>query len=244
MVDIHSHVINNIDDGSKSIEDSIEMLKNLSEAGITDIIFTPHYIVDTDYQQTFAKRNKAYNNLVNKIKEEKIKINTYLANEIFIDVDIKKYIKKDKLTINGGDYILLEFPMTGRYNNSYGIIAGLIDEGYKVILAHPERYHTVQKDIHVLDELKELGVMFQSNIGSLYGAYGSKPKKAFKKLIKNKYIDFLATDIHRPSYKYSNIVKLEKKLKRYCDSEYFEKITYKNAKYKLLRKKRKTKKNK
>ena len=118
MIDIHSHVINNLDDGSRSIEESINILKNLSNKGVTDIIFTPHYIVNSNYQVSYTKKNKAYNNLLKEIKKEKININTYLGNEIYIDLNIINYIKIDRLSLNNSKYILLEFPMNGEYNNS------------------------------------------------------------------------------------------------------------------------------
>ena len=120
--------------------------------------------------------------------------------------------------------------MNGIYNNSYGIISGLIERGYKVILAHPERYITVKEDIKVLDEYKEMGVLFQSNIGSYFGDYGKNAKKTFKKLLKMKYISFIGTDSHSQNYNFKNIEKFKKKLSKVVDKNYLNDILEGNAK--------------
>lgn len=230
MVDIHSHILNNIDDGSKSITESINMLKGLYENGVTDVILTPHYVMDSFYQNSIETKEKLFNKLKEEIKKNNIPINIYLGNEIYIDKDIKDKINKEALSLNNSNYILLEFPMNGIYNNSYGIISGLIERGYKVILAHPERYLTVKEDIKVLDEYKEMGVLFQSNIGSYFGDYGKTAKKTFKKLLKMKYISFIGTDSHSQNYNFKNIEKFRKKLSKVVDKNYLNDILEGNAK--------------
>lgn len=230
MVDIHSHILNNIDDGSKSITESINMLKGLYENGVTDVILTPHYVMDSFYQNSIETKEKLFNKLKEEIKKNNIPINIYLGNEIYIDKDIKDKINKEALPLNNSNYILLEFPMNGIYNNSYGIISGLMERGYKVILAHPERYLTVKEDIKVLDEYKEMGVLFQSNIGSYFGDYGKTAKKTFKKLLKMKYISFIGTDSHSQNYNFKNIEKFRKKLSKVVDKNYLNDILEGNAK--------------
>ena len=230
MVDIHSHILNNIDDGSKSTTESINMLKGLYENGVTDVILTPHYVMDSFYQNSIETKEKLFNKLKEEIKTNNIPINIYLGNEIYIDKDIKDKINKEALPLNNSNYILLEFPMNGIYNNSYGIISGLIERGYKVILAHPERYLTVKEDIKVLDEYKEMGVLFQSNIGSYFGDYGKTAKKTFKKLLKMKYISFIGTDSHSQNYNFKNIEKFRKKLSKVVDKNYLNDILEGNAK--------------
>lgn len=230
MVDIHSHILNNIDDGSKSTAESINMLKGLYENGVTDVILTPHYVMDSFYQNSIETKEKLFNKLKEEIKKNNIPINIYLGNEIYIDKDIKDKINKEALPLNNSNYILLEFPMNGIYNNSYGIISGLIERGYKVILAHPERYLTVKEDIKVLDEYKEMGVLFQSNIGSYFGDYGKTAKKTFKKLLKMKYISFIGTDSHSQNYNFKNIEKFRKKLSKVVDKNYLNDILEENAK--------------
>lgn len=228
MIDIHSHILNNIDDGCKSIEESLKILKNMSNNGVTDIILTPHYIVDSIYQNTIEKKELLYAKLQEEIRKRNININLYLGNEIYIDKNIIKYIGKEALTLNKTNYILLELPISGIYENSYDIILELINNGYKVILAHPERYLTVQKDIKILNSYRDIGVLFQCNIGSLYGMYGRKAKKTFKKLLNKGYINYFASDIHNNNYNYSYIANIMKKHKKYFEKSNLNDIIKKN----------------
>lgn len=234
MFDIHSHIINNIDDGSKSLEESIKILKNLKEKGVNNIILTPHYMLDSNLETSLEKRNKYFNILTEKINEEKIDINVYLGAEIYINPKIKENIEIEKINMNNTKYLLIEFPLNGEYNNAHGILSGLIEKGYKIILAHPERYTNVQKDITILDEYKNMGVLFQCNIGSLFKMYGKSAKKTIKKLLKERYIDFLGTDIHNNHFDYSYFNKLDRKIIKLTDEEYLKKIKYENAREKLL----------
>lgn len=235
MIDIHSHILDNVDDGSKNIDESVNIIKNLVQKGITNIFLTPHYIIDSDYQLKNSIKKEKYENLVSILEKENIDVNLYLGNEVYIDSKVSSFIKEDNLTLNNTNYILLEFPLNGGFNNQYGIISGLIEKGYKVILAHPERYLNVQKDIKVLDEYKNIGVLFQANIGSLFKMYGKTAEKTVKKLLKKKYIDFLGTDIHNNHYNYSYLDKLDKKLNKLCDLTYIEKIKEKNAEEFLIK---------
>lgn len=231
MIDIHSHIIYDIDDGSKTLEESIEILKKMSEYGVRDIILTPHYILNSySMQNTIKEKEDKLKILKKEIKKNNIEINLYLGNEIYIDKDISDYINIEALPLNKSKYILLEFPMSGEFNNKYGIIMGLIEKGYKVVLAHPERYSTVKKDIHVLDEFKEIGVLFQMNVGSLFDEYGKDTRKTVIKLLKNNYINLIGSDVHSKNFDFDSIKNIEKKLNKYISKEYINDILYNNAK--------------
>ena len=234
MIDIHTHILNNVDDGSKSLETSIKIIKSLSEKGVKDIFLTPHYIIDTQFELDYNEKEEKFNILKEELKRENIDVNIYLGNEIYINPKIKENILKDNICMNNTKYLLIEFPLNGEYNNIYGILSGLIEKGYKVILAHPERYLSVQKDISILDEYKSMGVLFQANIGSIFGMYGKSAKKTIKKLIKSRYIDFLGTDVHSNHFDYKYFDKLDKKIIKLSDIDYLNNIKYNNAKEKLL----------
>ena len=120
--------------------------------------------------------------------------------------------------------------MSGVYPDYYDIINNLINEGCKVILAHPERYTTFQKDYNKILELNELGVLFQCNYGSILGEYGHEAKKCMKYLLKNKLVSFMGTDIHKNKDNYSYINKSIKKMSKYLSKEEIEAITNINAK--------------
>jgi len=202
-----------IDDGSKSLEQSIEILKNAYANDITDIVLTPHYINKSKYNCNNKNKKKILVELQKELEKENININLYLGNEVMIDKDISKLISNDEIsTINNTKYVLVELPMHFENPNSEKMIFDLIRHGYIPILAHPERYDYIQDDISKIEPFIDMGCVLQGNYLSLFGKYGDDSKKTLKKLLKEKKIKLLASDIHRPSTDY-RIKKLKKKLK-------------------------------
>lgn len=238
MIDIHCHLLFNIDDGSKSIEESISILKSLKELGYSDIIITPHYIKDSKYNSSKKNNTKLLNKLKEEIEKENIKINIYLGNEIYIDDDIIGLLNKNEISsLNDSDYLLIELPMSGEYENYVEIFSDLINNNKKVILAHPERYLSFQEDFNKIYELESIGVLFQSNIESIIGKYGKGAKKMIKKLLKNKKISFLATDIHHIKHDYDDYNKAFKKILKYISEDELNRLIIKNPKKVLENKK-------
>ena len=230
FIDIHSHILYGIDDGSKNIEESIELLKQHALMGITDVVLTPHYIENSKYKANNEKKKK----LINTLKEEaeKLNINLYLGNEIFVNNDLEELLLNGEITtINNTRYLLIELPMSNKIKNLPEILYELRLKRIVPIIAHPERYEYVQKDYKYLNELQEEGALFQSNLGSILGIYGRGAKKCIKKLLKNNYISFLATDIHYPNSKiYKGHEKAKTKIKKLIGEEKYEMITVFNPK--------------
>ncbi len=196
MVDLHSHIIYDVDDGSKSIEESIDIIKEASEKGITDMVATPHYMKGA-MVSTPETINEKLNILREKLKEENVRINIYSGHEIYVDSTIFEDLENKKInTIEGTGYLLIELPLSQELNNLEDIIFELHIKGYNVILAHPERYRFVQKDIHSLDKLINSDVLLQMNISSLIGRYGTEAKQAAEALLKASMIHVLGTDVH------------------------------------------------
>ncbi len=225
MRDIHCHIMYGIDDGSKSLEQSIEILKNAYSNGITDIVLTPHYINKSEYNCNNKNKKKILDELIGELKKENIDINLYLGNEVMIDPDVSKLIANNKIsTINNTKYVLVELPMHYENPNSEKMMFEIIRHGYIPILAHPERYDYVKEDISKLEPYINMGCILQGNYLSLFGRYGDEAKKILKILLKQRKIKILASDIHRPSTDY-RIKKLKKKLKWFLrDKKYQEEL--------------------
>ena len=226
MVDIHSHILPNIDDGSKSLEESITIIKKLEQLGFTDIVFTPHFILSTPYQSSILENQK----LLEKIKQNiDSNINLYLGNEVFACMEMVSYLKNMKMsTINNSRYVLFELPRNSKLNDLNELIFSLKINKFIPVLAHPERY-MILKDKNVIDDLIERGVYFEVNYESIIGKYGKDVKKTAKYLLKNKKFHFLATDIHRAdSSFFKDFKKIKKKIIRLIGKDYFTKVTYYN----------------
>lgn len=229
MTDIHSHLLYGVDDGSKSIEESIDILKDLENCGFKNIILTPHYIKGSAYESPKRENLKRLNVLKNALKENNININLYLGNEIYIDEDIYELFKMGEIsTLNNTNYALIELPMSGKYDEYKEIFQDLISRGCKVVLAHPERYLSFQEDFNKVYELERIGVYFQSNFDSILGRYGEGAEKTIRRLLKEKKIAFLATDIHHKKHDYSKWNLARQEILKYITEEEFRILTEKN----------------
>ena len=230
MIDIHSHLIFDVDDGSRSLEESINILSMMYEAGVTDMIITPHYIIDSKYMSSKDINEDKLKQIKEELNKRNINMNLSKSNEIFIDNKIFEYLKDNKVsTLNNTNYILVELPMSGIYEGYQDILYSLVHKGYKVILAHPERYISFQKDFNKVYEVLELGVLLQSNYGSILGDYGLGSKRMIKRLMKEKLITYMSSDIHR--LRSSNFIdRAKSKMKKYYTDEEINNLTNNNMK--------------
>lgn len=197
MIDIHTHILPGIDDGARILMEGVEIVRELAEQGVTDIIATPHYVNETIFMSPKEKNLELLERLRAKLVDEGIETKIYLGNEIYIDDKILDLIKAGKIsTLADSRYLLVELPLDNEYQNYEDFLRELIENGYKVILAHPERYLIVQKNEEILGNLAEIGVLFQCNFGSLIGKYGKSAMKMVRKLAKEKMIFAFGSDAH------------------------------------------------
>lgn len=230
MTDIHNHLLYGIDDGSINKEQSIEILKELKEIGFNNIILTPHYIDDTKYTSDIENNNKILKELKLELNKQNIDINLYLGNEIYITENILTLLNSKKITtLNNTNYLLIELPLNNKLNNLDDYLHELIVKGYKIIIAHPERYIYFQDNKEELLKLKEKGILYQCNYYSLIKKYGRKAYKLIKYMLKNNLVDYLGTDIHRSINK-KDFEKINKKLNKLITKEYIELINNNNNK--------------
>lgn len=227
MTDIHSHILYDVDDGSRTIEESIELLQRMYDVGFRNVIFTPHYIEGSDYKCVNKEKREKFSKLKEELENRRININIYLGNEIFINENIHELIEKDEIhTLNDTNYILVEFPFHNQVINVEDIIYELTVKGYTPIIAHPERYSYFQDNYKEVDRLRKEGFLFQGNYSSILGYYNKESEKLLKYMLKKGYIDFLATDIHRKekTFVIDNFEKIEKKIVKITKKDYYEKI--------------------
>ena len=199
MIEMHCHLLAAIDDGVKSIGESIDTIKMLVSLGYKKIVITPHYINGTSYNVNNMDKYKLFLELQKRIKEENIDIELYLGNEVFIDESILEDLKAGKCcTINSSRYVLVEISRNDIINNLDNILFKLLNRGIVPIMAHPERYLVVKKDKSVLDDWVNSGVLLQVNFESISGKYGKDAKKLFEYILKNNLASFIGGDIHGP----------------------------------------------
>lgn len=195
-VDIHSHLIPGIDDGSPDMETSLHFLGQLAELGYKKVVTTPHIMTDFHPNDSTIIRS-GLTALRSALKEKGIKIEIEAAAEYFLDTTFEKLLAEgDILSFGAKKYVLVEMSFIQATPNFEEIIFNLLTKGYTPILAHPERYNYWHDNYKVFPHIHELGCLMQVNIPSLLGYYGKPIKNLSLQLIKSGLIDFLGTDLH------------------------------------------------
>ncbi len=228
MIDVHSHILYGIDDGSKTLEDSIKILKSAYKAGVRTIFLTPHYIEESKYMCPNSKKREILKELQSQFEG---KINLLLGNEIYINNKIDEYIKADEISSLGDSkYLLIELPIYNEYPGLDTYLFKLRDMGYKIIIAHPERYNYFREDFNKILDMCRQGIYFQGNYMSLYDTYGKNTKNLFVKILKHRCYSFMASDIHRSEQKYYKKVKdAKRRVASLTDRKYAARIFTQNA---------------
>ncbi|MDW7669951.1 MAG: CpsB/CapC family capsule biosynthesis tyrosine phosphatase [Bacillota bacterium] len=219
MIDIHNHIIWGVDDGAKTIEDSIEMAKIASEDGIHKIVATPHFMEDS-FQVHKEKIIEKIDTLNLKLKEENIDVEILKGNEAFITVDILEKIEENKiLSINNSKYILVEFPLMNIPQNSEKIINNIMKKGYRPVIAHPERINSIVNDPSILIPFIEMGCITQITSGSILGLFGEKIKKTSKEMITRNMVYIIGSDAHNTRSRKPKISRAYSKISELTDEK-------------------------
>lgn len=193
--DLHSHLIPGIDDGSKSMEDSLILLRKFSELGYKKVITTPHIMSDF-YKNTPEIILGGLEKVREAIAKENLDITIEAAAEYYLDFHFDELISKKKVLTFGDNHVLFELSFNDEPPRVKETIFSLITEGYKPILAHVERYPFYFNEWNKIEDFKERGVLLQLNINSLSGHYGPQVKKMGEQLIDKDWIDVIGSDCH------------------------------------------------
>lgn len=222
MIDIHNHLMYGIDDGCKTLEESIKVLEEAAAKKIHSIIVTPHYIKGSRFEANNETKESLLNEINEKISEKGVKIKLYMGNEVYVENDMLNLLEQKKIaSLNHSRYLLFELPMGSEINNLSEIIFNLRVANIIPVIAHPERYFQFQKKPELLIPLIEQGCLFQSNLGSLIGLCGKEAKNSLITMLKHNYIHFMASDVHHPnSHIYTNIDAALKMLEEIVGSDY------------------------
>lgn len=226
MIDFHNHVIPNVDDGPKNIEESLEMIKVASEQGITDIVQTVHF-----QHPKMKDKDVSYNYLYNQMKkvqylidEQNLKIKMHLSAEVFYLPNLVEISTNPLVTIGNGKYMLIEFQ-----SNIYP--TGFEEQFFKLqsknitpIIAHPERYRFIQDDINILKTWKERGYILQIDSGSILGIFGKRTLNTCRNMIKKDYVNLVGSDAHNSNKRNFNLLKSYREIALLKDTDYIEQL--------------------
>ncbi len=198
LFDIHCHILPGVDDGSRNMEMSMDMLDIAYEEGTRNIIFTPHYILGKN-SYTFAELDEKFEQVKKEIAEtdKYPDLNLYLGNEILYEEGIVTKLRAGDIhTMNNTKYVLVEYNIRTPFAEIVHSIDELTSARYWPIIAHVERYHALEGKLDRVQELIDKGCLLQMNISSVDGGFLNENVRWCRKLIKKGYITLLGTDAH------------------------------------------------
>jgi tyrosine-protein phosphatase YwqE len=194
--DLHSHLLPGLDDGVSSLEQAEEIINRFVGLGYKKIITTPHVMYDY-YRNSPKTILPKLKELQAHIETKKIDITLQAAAEYNLDENLMRLVQGDEpLLTLGNNYLLFETTFFAEPLQLKEFIFLATTKGYKLILAHPERYVYLQNDLTKAEDLLDRGVLFQININSLAGMYDRGSVQAAQKLIERGWVHFMASDCH------------------------------------------------
>ena len=197
--DMHSHLIPNVDDGSKSVEESVSLIKGMQQMGYKKLIITPHFMTGF-YNNTADGVKKKLETLKTELASQSVDVELDVAAEYYIDYDFMHDISKKPMLTFDNKKLLFECSFTNQHRNFDETVFEMQINGYKPVLAHPERYLYWHNSHSLMEEFHDRGILFQINIMSIIGAYSPAVKKMARWLIENDMCDFLGTDLHNANH--------------------------------------------
>jgi protein-tyrosine phosphatase len=193
--DIHSHILPGIDDGSKSVDESIKLIEGLYQLGFRKLIATPH-IYDIFYKNSNETIKPAFEAVIFELNRVGWDVELAYSAEYYADEHFEQKVNKDELIPFDENRVLIETSFVAYDQRVEEIIFNLITSGYRPILAHPERYTYLGNNFKVFKKLVDLGCELQLNINSLGGYYGAEVEALAKELMERKLVSYLGTDLH------------------------------------------------
>ena len=201
--DIHCHILPGVDHGSRSIEDSLDMLQAEMEMGINRVILTSHVTAVT-FENTRESLMDAFLKLQDAVTDAGLDIQLFLSAEYRMDEYFDKEYAADHLIPMPGNHILLENSFQQELMNLDDLLFDMQVKGYKTILAHPERYPYYSRRRKRYEQLHNAGAKFQVNILSFTGYFGEEARESALWFVRNGMIDYLGSDMH--NVKHAHII--------------------------------------
>ncbi len=194
MIDFHTHILPEIDDGSSGITESVKLLEMLQEQGVRKVVLTPHFYAYSSSAESFLRmRQESLKRLVEKLRNENIDMDLYLGCEVLYFEELWRLEDIERYCIEGTKYILVEMPFDSWTDSIIYDIEKVVTKGYIPIIAHFERYLGYKGNRKKIDKLLSIGALLQMNCGFL-NRFATRRKAV--KFIKKGYVSAIGTDCH------------------------------------------------
>lgn len=220
MIDIHCHILPDLDDGSADMDESLAMAHIAAASGIEGIIATPHFRGEEQGLAQLPKILSRYRHFARALSRTEIPITVYPGAEILCLPQTPRLARQKELpTLADTNYLLVEFYFDESPEYMDGILRQIGDCGYRLVVAHPERYSAIQRDPSLAHRWSRLGYALQLNKGSLLGAFGDRVQCTAAALLEDGVIRLIASDAHSIARRTTDMRPLRQWLNRECSAE-------------------------
>lgn len=223
IFDLHTHVLPGVDDGARSLEDALQMLRNAAASDVTHLVVTPHYGRPGDALRTVTELQRGFLQLQEAARE--IPVTLYFGAE----VHLTRQLSENPLpTLNGSRYLLAELPRDIDFLDAEHLLNNLLTRGYIPVIAHPERYDCVCRDPGRVERWLELGCHLQLTAGSVLGKFGKAPMMAARCLLQRDLAACIASDAHGPEVRTNYLSDMYNHLQLYFSAGYAQILLWEN----------------
>lgn len=228
-IDMHSHILPGMDDGSRSMGQTLRMLEIAVNEGINTMIATPHNMPGKGCPPGAVVRRKV-EELRKVIEKEGIPVEIIAGTEYYYREEVLDILdSEDAVTLGNSDCVLVEFEPMAEKNYIRNALRNILGLGYRPVIAHVERYAKLMEDIPLLSDMKRNGVMLQVNAMSVTGDNGRQTKKVVRGMLKKELVDFVATDAHSDGRRAPYMEKCAGIIYKKCDMKYANALLFGNA---------------
>lgn len=221
MTDIHCHILPDLDDGAVSLEEALEMARMAYFSGVTDIAATPHFRGEREQLRILEPMERRFRLLSEALRRENIPVRLHPGAEVLCLPETPLLAARHELpTLGTGDHVLCEFYFDESFTFMDQTLTEIAEAGYRVVVAHPERYGAVQRDPYLLKRWARQGFVLQINKGSVLGAFGPGPERAANDLLAVGLAHLIATDAHSCRSRTTHVGSLREWVEEHCHEDY------------------------
>lgn len=221
MIDIHCHILPELDDGAADMQEALAMARRAEDSGVAGIVATPHFLGKPESLEGIGLLLARHRSLRGAISKAGIRMALYLGAEILCLPETVKMARQQLLpTLGQTNYLLCEFGF--RENRMYmnRLLQAIAACGYRIVVAHPERYEAVQRDPRVAEQWFARGYVIQVNKDSLLGTFGSRVQQTAQLLLEQGLVHLIASDAHDSLCRTTDMSQIRDWLKDNCPAEY------------------------
>lgn len=230
FADIHIHMLPGVDDGAKTMEDAVKMLKAACHAGTKVFCLTPHF-----YPGIFGNNHEAVMEAFQRLRaiagERFPEVQLYLGNELRYSPNCLSWLEQGTcLTLNGTENVLVDFAEDEDEKTITAAVYRLLNTGFRPILAHVERYRSLRRDCREVLQYRSVGALIQVDGFSLFGGCGMSARIRSRRLIERRLVDLVCSDAHGIATRPPDLSQAYEFIRQRCGEEYADAVLFENAK--------------